>query len=144
MRYSFGPSCSPNLKLKVKVKRYIFSFFGVNLLKVRVTSVISIRDPNGNLGKRIDLVEEIPQMNHHAFNSDETHKIVIEATSALQQIMPQLRCQACTFPKIILFLTEEESEQLGVTFQVNEEYDVVLENATMKFVRSQQDGEPHA
>jgi hypothetical protein len=36
-------------------------------------------------------------------------------------------------PKIILFLTEQEYDNFGVTFDVNQVYEVALENQTIRF-----------
>jgi hypothetical protein len=41
-----------------------------------------------------------------------------------------------TVPKIILFLTEQEYESLGIDFDVNQIYEVALENQTIKFKKS--------
>jgi hypothetical protein len=53
---------------------------------------------------------------------------------ALQTQMPFLpqRTQMAT-PKIILFLTEQEYDNFGVTFDVNQVYEVALENQTIRF-----------
>ena len=57
-----------------------------------------------------------------------------EVMQALQQQMPFLpqRTQMAT-PKIILFLTEHEYDSLGITFDVNQIYEVVLENQAIQF-----------
>jgi len=36
-------------------------------------------------------------------------------------------------PKIILFLTEQEYERLGIDFDVNQIYEITLENQAIKF-----------
>jgi len=53
----------------------------------------------------------------------------------VQQVMPQMlpmmsQPQAL---KIMLFLTEDEYEDLGVNFEVNQEYEVSLSNGKLEF-----------
>ena len=38
-------------------------------------------------------------------------------------------------PKIILFLTEQEYESLGIEFDVNQVYDITLENQAINFMK---------
>jgi hypothetical protein len=38
--------------------------------------------------------------------------------------------------KIILFLTEQEYESLAIEFDVNQIYDIMLENQTLKFMKT--------
>jgi hypothetical protein len=39
-------------------------------------------------------------------------------------------------PKIILFLTEQEYESLGIEFDVNQIYDINLENQSLRFTKT--------
>jgi hypothetical protein len=104
------------------------------LFRVRVNKIESTRDVDGNLGKRIELLEE-REINPYVLRpqSDEA-KMAQEVMQALQQQMPFLpqRTQMAT-PKIILFLTEHEYDSLGITFDVNQIYEVVLENQSIQF-----------
>ncbi|MCX8203286.1 MAG: arcadin 1 [Nitrososphaeria archaeon] len=38
-------------------------------------------------------------------------------------------------PKMVLYLTEEEYERLGVRFEVNDEYELVMEEGKLAFQR---------
>lgn len=104
------------------------------MFRVRVNKIESTRDVDGNLGKRIELLEE-REINPYVLRpqSDEA-KMAQEVMQALQQQMPFLpqRTQMAT-PKIILFLTEHEYDSLGITFDVNQIYEVVLENQSIQF-----------
>ena len=104
------------------------------MFRVRVNKIESNRDTDGNLGKRIELVEE-REINSYVMRpqSDEG-KMASEIFQALQTQMPFLpqRTQIAN-PKILLFLTEHEYDSLGIDFDVNQLYDVVLENQTVKF-----------
>jgi len=97
------------------------------LFRVRVNKIESTRDLDGNLGKRIELLEE-REVNPYIVRpqSDEA-KMAQDIMQALQTQMPFLpqRTQMAT-PKIILFLTEQE-------YDVNQVYEVTLENQAIRF-----------
>jgi hypothetical protein len=104
------------------------------MFRVRVNKIESIRDIDGNLGKRIELVEErqVPQFAIRP--QTEEAKVVQEVFQALQQQLPIFPARAqFTIPKIILFLTEQEYESLGIDFDVNQVYEITLENQAIKF-----------
>lgn len=104
------------------------------MFRVRVNKIESIRDIDGNLGKRIELVEErqVPQFAIRP--QTEEAKVVQEVFQALQQQLPIFPARAqFTTPKIILFLTEQEYESLGIDFDVNQVYEITLENQGIKF-----------
>ncbi|MGB9683445.1 MAG: arcadin 1 [Candidatus Bathyarchaeales archaeon] len=104
------------------------------MFRVRVNKIESIRDVDGNLGKRIELVEErqIPQFAIRP--QSEEAKVVQEVFQTLQQQLPIFPTRTqFTVPKIILFLTEQEYESLGIDFDVNQVYEITLENQTIKF-----------
>ena len=104
------------------------------LFRVRVNKIESTRDLDGNLGKRIELLEE-REVNPYIVRpqSDEA-KMAQDIMQALQTQMPFLpqRTQMTT-PKIILFLTEQEYDNFGVAFDVNQVYEVTLENQAIHF-----------
>jgi hypothetical protein len=104
------------------------------LFRVRVNKIESTRDLDGNLGKRIELVEE-REVSHFVVRpqSDEA-KMAQDILQAMQQQMPFLpqRTQLST-PKILLFLTEQEYDDLGIGFDVNQVYEVILENQSVRF-----------
>ncbi|MBS7615310.1 arcadin 1 [Candidatus Bathyarchaeota archaeon] len=105
-------------------------------MRVLVQRIESIKDPSGNLGKRVELVEEEIMPSYAIRPPTEEARIVQDVFKALQQQMPILGAQArFSSPKIILFLTEQEYEALGVRFDVNQVYDVDLAEGTLKFRR---------
>ncbi len=104
------------------------------MFRVRVNRIESTRDLDGNLGKRIELLEE-REVNPYVLRpQSEEAKMAQDIMQALQQQMPFLpqKTQMST-PKIILFLTEQEYDDLGITFDVNQVYEVALENQGIHF-----------
>jgi hypothetical protein len=104
------------------------------VFRVRVNKIESIRDLDGNLGKRIELVEEREVSPFVVRPPTEEAKMAQDIMQALQQQMPFLpqRTQFA-IPKILLFLTEQEYDSLGIEFDVNQVYEVTLENQSIKF-----------
>ena len=104
------------------------------MFRVRVNKIESIQDPDGNLGKRIELLEdrEIPRFAMRP--QSEEGQVVQDVLQALQQQMPMFSPRTqLAIPKIILFLTEQEYESLGIEFDVNQVYDITLENQAIRF-----------
>jgi len=107
------------------------------MFRVRVHKIESIRDLDGNLGKRIELIEERQIPRFVVRPKTEEAKVVQDVLQAVQQqlpIMPMKR-QFAT-PKIILFLTEVECERLGMNFDVNQVYEIILESETIRFKKT--------
>lgn len=107
------------------------------MFRVRVNKIESIRDLDGNLGKRIELLEdrEIPRFAVRP--QSEEAQVVQDVLQAMQQQMPMFVPKAqLAIPKIILFLTEQEYESLGIEFDVNQVYDITLENKAIKFMKT--------
>ena len=104
------------------------------MFRVRVNKIESIRDLDGNLGKRIELVEEREVSPYVLRPQSDEAKVAQDIMQALQQQMPFLpqRTQM-SIPKILLFLTEQEYDSLGINFDVNQLYEVALENQVIKF-----------
>lgn len=103
------------------------------MTRVRVQRIESIRDPEGNLGKRIELVEEriIPRLAIRP--QSEEAKMVQDMVQALKHQLPMVTTQSqFALPKIILFLTEQEYETLGIDFDVNQIYELDLSNQSIK------------
>jgi len=101
---------------------------------VRVHKIESIRDLDGNLGKRIELIEDRQIPRFVVRPQTEEAKVVQDMVQALQQQLPMFPARAeFAIPKIILFLTEQEYESLGIDFDVNQIYEISLENQTIKF-----------
>jgi len=106
-------------------------------LRVRVQRIESIRDPEGNLGKRIELVEERPVPRFAIRPATEEGRMVQDVVQALQQQLPVMPMQgSVAFPKIVLFLTEQEYDELAINFDVNQIYEVELTSNTIKFKKA--------
>ncbi len=106
-------------------------------MRVRVQRIESFKDIEGNLGKRIELVQEDVAPRFAIRPASEEARMVQDMIRMLQQQIPLLNIQSrVTMPKIILFLTEREYEELGVDFDVNQTYDVELSNQTIKFKKA--------
>ncbi len=107
------------------------------MFRVRVHKIESIRDPDGNIGKRVELVEDrdLPRMVVRP--QTEEAKVVQDLIQQLQQQMPIFPARVdLAVPKIILFLTELEYESLGIDFDVNQIYEIKLENQSLKFTKT--------
>ena len=106
----------------------------MNMFRVRVNKIESTRDLDGNLGKRIELVEERGVSPFVVRPQTEEAKMAQDVLQALQQQMPFLQQRTqLTIPKILLFLTEQEYDSLGIDFDVNQVFEVSLENQGIKF-----------
>ena len=104
------------------------------MFRVRVNKIESTRDLDGNLGKRIELVEEREINKYVVRPQSDEGKVAADIFQALQTQMPFLpqRTQIAN-PKILLFLTEQEYDSLCIDFDVNQVYEVALENQTISF-----------
>lgn len=105
------------------------------MVLVRVFRVSSVKDlDTGRYGKLIELVEERREAaSYHAIpGMFIVQSILQEVASTLQQLAPQPSRRA----KITLLLTEEECERLGVSFEVNEVYEVEFEAGAIKFKKA--------
>lgn len=107
------------------------------MVLVRVQRIESIRDPEGLLGKRIELVEERNIPRFAIKPATEEARMVQSVVQALQQQLPvQTMRTGLNLPKIILFLTEQECDQLGIKFDVNQVYEIELSNQSIKFSKA--------
>jgi hypothetical protein len=107
------------------------------MFRVRVNKIESIRDLDGNLGKRIELLEDREVPNFVVRPRSEEGQMVQDVLQALQQQMPMLSPRGqLAIPKIILFLTEQEYESLGIDFDVNQVYEIALENQSIRFMKT--------
>src|SRR3989337_3475055 len=109
----------------------------MNGCKVRVNKIESNRDLDGNLGKRIELVEEREVSPFVVRPQTDEARVAQDILQALQQQMPIFpqRTQLA-IPKILLFLTEQEYDSLGIEFDVNQVYEVALENQSIQLKKS--------
>jgi hypothetical protein len=106
------------------------------MFRVRVNKIESHRDLDGNLGKRVELIEEREVTPNFVMRpqTDEA-KMVQDVLQAVQQQMPFPQRQQIAMPKILLFLTESEYDSLGINFDVNQVYEVTLANQSIKFTK---------
>jgi hypothetical protein len=107
----------------------------VVVTRVRVQKIESIKDPEGNLGKRIELIEDRVIPRFAVRPATEEARMVQEVMKGLQQQLPVLATQRTQFalPKMVLFLTENEYEQLGINFDVNQLYELELYSQSIHF-----------
>jgi len=105
------------------------------MTRVRVQKIESTKDPEGNLGKRIELIEDRVIPRFAVKPATEEARMVQEVMKSLQQQLPMIANQTSQFavPKMILFLTELEYEQLGIQFDVNQIYELEMFGQTMHF-----------
>ncbi len=104
------------------------------MVRVRVQRIESIRDPEGNLGKRIELLEDRVIPRFIIKPQTEEARMAQDIMQAIQQQLPVIPQQTqLGFPKIVLFLTEQEYERLGVTFDVNQIYELELSGQAIRF-----------
>jgi len=107
------------------------------MFRVRVHKIESIQDLDGNLGKRIELIEDRQIPRFVVRPQTEEAKVVQDVMQALQQQLPMFPARAeLAVPKIILFLTEQEYESLNIDFDVNQIYEITLENQIIKFKKT--------
>ena len=106
------------------------------MFRVRVNKIESTRDLDGNLGKRIELVEEREISQYVVRPQTDEAKLAQDLMQAIQTQMPFLpqRAQLAN-PKIVLFLTEQEYDSLFINFDVNQIYEVTLENRGIRFTK---------
>jgi hypothetical protein len=106
----------------------------MSMFRVRVNKIESTRDLDGNLGKRIELVEERDISPFVVRPQSDEAKMAQDIMQIMQQQMPFLQQRTqLAIPKILLFLTEQEYDNLGIDFDVNQVFEVTLENQGIKF-----------
>jgi hypothetical protein len=107
------------------------------MTRVRVQKIESIRDPEGNLGKRIELIEDRVIPRFAVKPSTEEARMIQGVVQALRQQLPAFAVQTqLALPKIILFLTEQEYEELGIRFDVNQVYELELSDQAISFKKA--------
>jgi len=107
------------------------------MLKARVDQVQSYTDLEGKLGKRVTLVIDMEIIRPKP--QTEAEVVVEQVYQGIQQVIPMHAFpKSVSSPKICLFLTEEECDQIGINFEVNKTFVITLENQSIKF---KQEGE---
>ncbi|MGI0078251.1 MAG: arcadin 1 [Nitrososphaerales archaeon] len=112
-----------------------------NTVKVRVDEVKSITDPEtGKPGKRITLVQVRQRTQQPYFSG---YSGGGEEATMIRNMMSQIQSMGLipmgggmTMPKVNLFLSEGEYDILGIRFEVNEVYDMVLKDGAIRFSKS--------
>jgi hypothetical protein len=112
----------------------------VKQTSVRVNKIESYRDLNGSLGKKIELIEE-HEDHSNALVPNEAKAMMDGIQLVIQQTMPGMQMQIPVMPKMILFLTEDEYDSLGVSLDVNQTYQVIFEGQAIKFNKEYQQHE---
>ena len=112
------------------------------MVLLRVARVESFETLEGDLGRRIELVEEKPAtapITPARSMPEEirlAHELAQSMFQAMQVHIPLFRMgKRMRTPKIILFLTEQECEELGLEFNVNQLYDVEFSGGAIRFKR---------
>ena len=110
----------------------------VIVTRVRVQKIESFKDPEGNLGKRIELIEDRVIPRFAVRPATEEARMVQEVMKSLQQQLPVLATQSTQFalPKMILFLSETEYERFGIDFDVNQVYEIDLAGQSINFKKA--------
>ncbi len=109
------------------------------MTKVKVFRITSINDPEtGKPGKQVELVEvrqKGMQYSLPGVGEDEA-RLVKGILSQFQSmgVFPQVR--EMVLPKMTLFLTEEEYDMLGITFEVNEVFDLLFKDGYFSLKKS--------
>jgi len=105
-------------------------------IRLRVNRIESYRDIQGNLGKKIELVEDQAMPGgFHAVQTEEG-RIVGEIMLQVSKSFGSMPVREWSNPKLWLFLTEEEYEALGVVLDVNQTYEVAFQDQTIKFTKA--------
>ena len=120
-----------------KASKYPVVAEGTNMTRVRVHKIESIRDPEGNLGKRIEMIEDRVIPRFAVRPATEEARMAQDVVKVLQQQLPILTPRTqLALPKMILFLTEREYEKLGIDFDVNQIYELELSGQAIRFKRA--------
>lgn len=111
-----------------------------NSVKVRVFRISSVTDPDtGKPGKSIELVQVKQQRQQPIFGgpfgSGGEGDLVRNIMSQFQSMGLPIGPNPAGSPKLNLFLSESEYDLLGVRFEVNEVYDMVLKDGTIRFLK---------
>ncbi|MEM1985900.1 MAG: arcadin 1 [Nitrososphaeria archaeon] len=105
------------------------------MVLVKVFRITSYTAPDtGEPGKQIELVEvrSQPFVSHQY--GDETARMAQSILTQIQSmgLFPPIP-KEINYPKVILFLTEKEFDQLGVPMNVNDTYEMIFEKEKIIF-----------
>jgi len=120
-----------------KASKYVVVAEETSMTRVRVQKIESIQDPEGNLGKRIELIEDRVIPRFAVRPETEEGRMVQEVVKSLQEQLPMFVARTqFALPKMILFLTEREYEKLGIDFDVNQVYELEMSGQAIRFRRA--------
>mgnify|MGYP001182445621 CR=1 FL=1 len=108
-------------------------------MNVKVHRISSINDPEtGSEGKQIELIESRirgPKRFLHGVNDDD-NKMVQGILTQFQSIGMLPTIGPIVIPKLTLFLTNSELNNLNLTFEVNDVLDISFNNGQISITRS--------
>jgi hypothetical protein len=110
-----------------------------NSVKVRVFRISAVTDPDtGKPGKSIELVQVKQQRQQNFFGgpmggAGGENDMIRNILSQFQSMGLPIGANPAGSPKLNLFLSESEYDLLGVRFEVNEVYDMILKDGTIRF-----------
>ncbi|MHB1908296.1 MAG: arcadin 1 [Nitrososphaerales archaeon] len=109
-----------------------------NAVKVRVFRISSVTDPDtGKPGKNIELIQVKQQRQQPFFSggygAPADSDMIRNIMSQFQSMGLPLGPNPMGAPKLNLFLSESEYDLLGIRFEVNEVYDMILKDGAIRF-----------
>lgn len=112
-------------------------------VRVRVHKISGYTDPEtGRLGKQIELVEVRKRPVQTAATGTTGAEEVRVALGIASQVLGQLQTagligfqRELVLPKMTLFLSEEEVDSFGIHFEVNEDYDLIIQDGKLSLKR---------
>jgi hypothetical protein len=108
-----------------------------NSVKVRVFRISSVTDPDtGKPGKSIELVQVKQRQQPFfsgSFGAGGESDLVRNIISQFQSMGLPIGPNPAGSPKLNLFLSESEYDLLGIRFEVNEVYDMILKDGAIRF-----------
>ena len=107
-------------------------------IRLRVNRIESYRDITGDLGKKIELVEDQQMLKALQPTVTEEARIVNDIMMQIQKQFGGMSMREWSNPKLWLFLTEEEYEALGIVLDVNQSYEVAFQPQPIKFSKTQE------
>ena len=106
-------------------------------VKVRVLRISSVQDPEtGKPGKQIELVEVRRRSQPLTPGVGEEARVVQSILSQFQSIGVFPLAREMMLPKLTLILTEDEYDMLGIRFEVNDTYDLLLKDGIFSLRKS--------
>lgn len=107
------------------------------MVLIKVNRVSSYTDPEtGKLGKQIELVEVRRRQSPPRMMGEEA-QLIQGIFSQLQSFgIPIQGVRDLVIPKMMIILTENEYDMLGVRFEVNDMYELTMSNGSITFTKA--------